>query len=74
MEERCNCYSCDLVFGYGLEYLLGTLDLERDTLTWLDNGSSDCFQIYFVCQGQGARGWPLCLRLGDNIDIFSMVK
>jgi hypothetical protein len=40
-----------LFFGYGLEFLLGTLALERGTLPWLDIGSRVCFHNYSVCQG-----------------------
>ena len=40
-----------LVFGYGLEFLLGMLGLERDTLPWLAIGFKICFKNYFVCQG-----------------------
>ena len=60
--------------GYGLDFLLGMLALERGTLPWLAIGSRVCFQNYSICQGKGARGWPLCLWLGDNIDILSMMK
>jgi hypothetical protein len=74
MVESYSCCSGDLVFGYGLDFLIGTLALERGTLPRLVIGSSDCFRNYFAYQGSGARGWPLCLWLGDNIVIFSMVK
>ena len=72
--ESCNYCSGDLVFGYGLDYMIGTLALERGMLPWLAIGSSDCFQTYSVYQGYGAQGWPLCLWLGENIVILSMVK
>jgi hypothetical protein len=37
--------------GYGLDFLLGTLALERGMLPWLAIGSRVCFQNYSVCQG-----------------------
>jgi hypothetical protein len=34
---------------YGLNSFLGTLALERDTISWLAIGFKVCFQNYFVC-------------------------
>jgi len=66
------------VLGYGLDFLfglwlllLGMLSLERGTLPF------DCWsasRIILSFKVKGARWWPLCLWLGDNIAIFSMVK
>ena len=48
--ESCSCCSGDMVFDYGLDFLLGTLALERGTLPWLAIGSSDLFRNYYVYQ------------------------
>jgi hypothetical protein len=37
--------------GYGLDFLLGKLALERGTPPWLAIGSRVCFQNYSLCQG-----------------------
>jgi hypothetical protein len=38
-------------FGYGLDYVLVTLALERDTLSWLATSFKVFFRNYYVCQG-----------------------
>jgi hypothetical protein len=40
-----------LSLGYGLDFLLGMLALERGILTCLDIGSRVFFQNYYLCQG-----------------------
>jgi hypothetical protein len=59
---------------YGLDFLLGALALERGTLPWLAIGSSVCFQNYSSLSRLRCSGVALCLWLGDNIVILSMVK
>jgi hypothetical protein len=60
--------------SYGLDSFLGTLYLERDTLSWLAIGFKVFFWNYSVCQGQRCSGVASCLWLGDNIAILSMEK
>jgi hypothetical protein len=41
----------DFLFGYGLEFLPGTVSLERGMLPWLDIGSRVFFHNYSLFQG-----------------------
>jgi hypothetical protein len=67
-----------LSLGYGLDFpldlwlfLIGVLALEKGVLPWLAIG---LLPELFCLSRLRARGWPLCLWLGDNIAILSMVK
>jgi hypothetical protein len=40
-----------LVFGYGLDFMFGMLNLERDTLPWLAIGFNIFFWNYSIFQG-----------------------
>jgi len=42
---------CTLCLGYGLDYVLGALDLERSMIPWLAIGSRVFFWNYSICQG-----------------------
>jgi hypothetical protein len=68
-----------LSLGYGWDFLpglwlflLGALALEKGALPWLAIGLLP--ELFYLSRLKGARGWPLCLWLGDNIAILSMVK
>ena len=64
--------------GYGLDFFLGlwlfflsALALEKGVLPWLAIG---LLPELFCLSRLRCSGWPLCLWLGDNIAILSMVK
>jgi hypothetical protein len=62
-----------LWFGFSARlFFLGALALEKGELLWLGNGL-DCFQNYCLSRLR-CSGVALCLWLGDNIAILSMVK